>query len=161
MFSICIHCILFELCLAKRKKEKRRRKKMNKIEIFVFGFSTLLKASGTNRVDLALQQQREVVCKLFELLCFFFLGAATIPYYRRIFRTCPIPSQDVLLYFLRSKAELQFKTNQANVVQQWFYSMYICWCILASQNKLVYKNWFGQSTEMIAPHLAGYHKILV
>ena len=41
----------------RRKKEerRRRRKKMNKIESFVFGFSTVLKVSRTNRVDLALE----------------------------------------------------------------------------------------------------------
>ena len=38
-------------------------------------FSTLIKVSGTNRVDLALEYQREVVCKLFELLCFIFGGS--------------------------------------------------------------------------------------
>ena len=43
MFNICTHCIVFELSLMKKKKKKkeeeeRRRKKMNKIEIFMFGF---------------------------------------------------------------------------------------------------------------------------
>ena len=59
MFNICIHNIVFEICLMKqkeRKKEKRKeRKKMDKIEIFMFGFSTLLKVSGTYRIDLALE----------------------------------------------------------------------------------------------------------
>ena len=65
---------------AKKKKEEEEegRKKMNKIEIFVFGFSILWKVSGTHTVDLALEKQWEVVCKLFELLYFIFLGAAPI-----------------------------------------------------------------------------------
>ena len=36
--------ILFELCLWK-KKEEEKKKKVNKIEIFKFGFSNLLKFS--------------------------------------------------------------------------------------------------------------------
>ena len=46
--------ILFELCLWE-KKERRRRKKKNKIEIFEFGFSNLLKVSGTYGVEIALE----------------------------------------------------------------------------------------------------------
>ena len=53
MFNICTHRIVFELYLMKeerrrkkkkeeerrkKKKEEERRKKMNKIEIFMFGF---------------------------------------------------------------------------------------------------------------------------
>ena len=45
--------ILFELCLWEKKEE--RRKKMNKIEIFKFGFSNLLKVNGTFGVDIALE----------------------------------------------------------------------------------------------------------
>ena len=56
---------------------------MNKIGAlqvwFSLVFSTLLKVRGTFRVGLALEYQREVVCKLFELLCFVFLGVAPIP----------------------------------------------------------------------------------
>ena len=37
------------------KEHRRTRKKMNKIETFVLVFSTLLKVSGTYRVDLALE----------------------------------------------------------------------------------------------------------
>ena len=37
-----IHFTVLELCVSKRKKE-RRRKKMNKIEIFKFGFFKLVK----------------------------------------------------------------------------------------------------------------------
>ena len=39
----------------RKKKEEERRKKMNKIEIFKFGFSNLLKVSGTFGVDVALE----------------------------------------------------------------------------------------------------------
>ena len=53
---------------------------MNKIDFFAFGFSALLKVSGTCRVDLAIEKPREVVCRRFALLCFVFLGAAPIPY---------------------------------------------------------------------------------
>ena len=38
-----------------RKKERRGRKKMNKIEIFMFGFLALVKDSRTFGVDLALE----------------------------------------------------------------------------------------------------------
>ena len=46
ILNICTHRIVFELCLMKekeeerrkKKEEERRRKKMNKIEIFMFGF---------------------------------------------------------------------------------------------------------------------------
>ena len=62
------------------ERKEGRKKKMNKLKIFRFGFLTLLKVSGTFGVDLALEKQREVVCKLFEVLCFVFLGAAPIPY---------------------------------------------------------------------------------
>ena len=53
---------------------------MNKIEIFIFGFSTLLKVSRTYTMDIAIEQQRDVVCELFSVLWFIFLGAAPIPY---------------------------------------------------------------------------------
>ena len=38
MLNICMHPIIFYLCLREKKKEERRRKKMTKIEIFMFGF---------------------------------------------------------------------------------------------------------------------------
>ena len=50
-----------------RKKEKstnKERKEMNKIKISYFVFLNLINVSGTNRVDLALEQQRDVVSKL-------------------------------------------------------------------------------------------------
>ena len=46
MYTIHIHCIVFKLCIG--WKERTRRKKMNKIEIFVFGFLELDKVSGTS-----------------------------------------------------------------------------------------------------------------
>ena len=62
------------------KQERKRRKKMNKIEIFKFGIFKLVKGSGTSGVDIALEYQREIVCKAFELLCFIFLGVVPLPY---------------------------------------------------------------------------------
>ena len=63
-----------------RKLKKKERKKMAcKSKNFMFGFLDLVKVSGTYRVDLALEQRRDLVCKLFSLLCFvFFLGTAPI-----------------------------------------------------------------------------------
>ena len=64
---------------------------MTKIEIFVFGFLepdkevsgnviVQLQCSGNVLIDLAFEQQRDVVCnKVFALLCFDFLGIAPIP----------------------------------------------------------------------------------
>ena len=54
---------------------------MNKIDFFALGFFDLVKGyTGTYRVDLAIEYPRDVVCTLFALLCFVFLGAAPIPY---------------------------------------------------------------------------------
>ena len=39
----------------KEESRRRRRRKMNKIEIFKFGFLTLLKVSGVFRVYLAIE----------------------------------------------------------------------------------------------------------
>ena len=50
MFNIRIYNIFFPVML-----EETERKKMDKIKIFAFGFSTLLKVSGTYRVVLALE----------------------------------------------------------------------------------------------------------
>ena len=46
MFNNRKDCILFGLCLAKKKEErkKERRKKMNKTKIVVFGFIDLVKS---------------------------------------------------------------------------------------------------------------------
>ena len=87
MHNTITHCIVLELCVTKRKVRKKQRKKINKIKIFMFGFFNLIKISVTYiySVDLALEQQKIVVCMLFALLCFIFLGAALIPYDRRAF----------------------------------------------------------------------------
>ena len=51
----------------KKKNEERRkkesRKKMNKTETSLCGFLASLKVSGTWRVDLAIEKQRDVVSK--------------------------------------------------------------------------------------------------
>ena len=47
LHNILTHRIVLELCLMVRKK-------INKVEIFMFGFSNLIKVSRTNIVDLAL-----------------------------------------------------------------------------------------------------------
>ena len=60
------------------------RKKMNKIEVFVFGFLTLLKVSETYQADLAIEWLRDAVCKLFALFCFVFLGASPIQLFTRL-----------------------------------------------------------------------------
>ena len=62
----------------KGRKKKERRPTKSKFLCLVI--STLLKVSGTNRIDLALEQQREVVRKLLNCSAAFFLGAAPIPY---------------------------------------------------------------------------------
>ena len=67
MFKICKDHILFELFLWRKK-----RKRKNKIEILCLVLFNLLKVSGTFRVDLALEQQREVSCKLLSSSVSFF-----------------------------------------------------------------------------------------
>ena len=52
MHHIHTHRIAFELCVTEKKE---RRKKMNKIEMFMFGFLNLIKFRGTSRVDIALE----------------------------------------------------------------------------------------------------------
>ena len=42
----------------KKERKKTERKKTDRIEVFFFGFFTLLKVSGTYRVDLAIEQLR-------------------------------------------------------------------------------------------------------
>ena len=37
LYDICLHCIVFKLCMMK-KETKKQRKKINNIEIFMFGF---------------------------------------------------------------------------------------------------------------------------
>ena len=43
MLKFCKDHVLFELCLWNKKEKGERRKKMNKIEIFKFGFFKLVK----------------------------------------------------------------------------------------------------------------------
>ena len=63
---------------------------MNKIEMFMFGFLKPDRVLEEMPVDLALELQREVVCKLFRLFCLFFLlGAAPIPYVGGHFEPAP------------------------------------------------------------------------
>ena len=52
MHNVRTHHIVFELCMMEKKKEKRR---------------------VTYEVDLAIEYQRDVVCKCFSLLCFVIL----------------------------------------------------------------------------------------
>ena len=56
------------------KEEEEGSKKMNKSKVSYLFFSTLLKVSGVFRIDtcIAVEQQSDVVCKLFSLLCFVF-----------------------------------------------------------------------------------------
>ena len=81
---------------ARRRKKER---KMNKIEMFMFcmAFSNLLKVSGVFRVDLAIEYQRDVVCRLFSSLCFVFLRAAPIPYAQAAILNLPHRSTIILL----------------------------------------------------------------
>ena len=50
-----------------------------KKERLCLGFLTMLEVSGSYKVDLAIEQQRDVLCKLFELLCFVLLQATPVP----------------------------------------------------------------------------------
>ena len=55
------------------------------------------------RVDLAIEQQGDVFCKIFALLCFVFLGTVPIPYVQVAILNLPLPklkSTTVLLYNL-------------------------------------------------------------
>ena len=88
MFNIRIHSIVFQLCLMKQKERERR---WTKLKFLCLVFSTLLNDSRTFRVDLALEQLRDVVCKLFALLCFVFLWAAPIPYVQAAILNLPDP----------------------------------------------------------------------
>ena len=64
---------------------------MNKMKISTLAFTTVLKVGLTFPVDLALELQREVVCKLLELLCFVFLRAAPIAYVMAAILNLPHP----------------------------------------------------------------------
>ena len=60
-------------------EKKNRNQKKNKIGNSCLVSSTLINVSGTYRVDLAIEEQRDIVCKYLALFCFVFLGAAPIP----------------------------------------------------------------------------------
>ena len=79
MYSIHIHRIVFELCVTEERKNEDERN-WTKWTFSRLVFSALLNVSGTYRVDLAIEEPREVVCRHFTLLCFVFLGAAPILY---------------------------------------------------------------------------------
>ena len=54
-------------------------------------FSTLMKVSGTYRVVLAIQKPRDVLCKPFAFVCFFFHGAPPMPYVQAAILNLPHP----------------------------------------------------------------------
>ena len=60
------------------EEEEEERKKEEKFSCSAF--LSLRKVSRTYRVDLAIEQQKDVVCKLLAFLCFVFHGAAPVPY---------------------------------------------------------------------------------
>ena len=62
------------------EEEERKEEDKRNRNFVCLVFSTLLKISRTYTVGSRVEQQRDAVCKLFELLCFVFLGAAPIPY---------------------------------------------------------------------------------
>ena len=82
----CLACLIFANTVyflsyawrRRKKKQKEERKKeerrLTKSKFWSLVFSTLLKVSSTFRVDLALEYQRDVACKLFALLCWFLFG---------------------------------------------------------------------------------------
>ena len=59
---------------------EEERKMTNKFNIFMFGLLELVKVSRIKKVDLAIEYQGDVVCvcKLFAILSFVFLGAASL-----------------------------------------------------------------------------------
>ena len=70
------------------EEETRKKKEDERTENFLcLVFSNLLNVSGTYGVNLAL----DVVCKLFALLCFFFLGAVCVPYAQKATLNLPDP----------------------------------------------------------------------
>ena len=61
-----------------RNKERKKRKEMNKLEVFVFDFLNVW-SKFHNRIE------RDVVCKLFELLCFDLIEVMLYLIYRANF----------------------------------------------------------------------------
>ena len=58
------------LVMHDKRRKREKGKKDERIEIVMFGF--LRKVSGTFGVELAMQYQRDVVCKLIGFLCCFY-----------------------------------------------------------------------------------------
>ena len=82
MLNIPNDGILFGLCLTTKKEvqEEEQVKRNKQVPIFVWFFLRLLKFSLTKTVNLALEKQREVGCKLFDPLSFIFLKGTQVPY---------------------------------------------------------------------------------
>lgn len=77
------------------------RQRWTKLKFSRLVFATLRAVSGTNRVALSLEYLRDVVRKLFAILCFVFLGAALIPYVQAAILNLPCPHlSEVLSDFL-------------------------------------------------------------
>ena len=67
----------------------------------MLNFLTLLNVTGTFGIDLALEKLSKVICKLFELPCFIFLGAPLIPYVQAAILNLPhLYNYEVLPYSL-------------------------------------------------------------
>ena len=80
----------FRVISVEEDKEEEEERRGIKSKFFNFGFLNLVKGYQNFWSRFTLEQQREVVCKLFELLCFVFLGAAPIPYVQAAILTWPI-----------------------------------------------------------------------
>ena len=87
MYNICIHCKVVDLCVSKKKKKKEWKKEEKerrgtKLKFLSRVFSTLLKASSTYTVELAIEQQSDVVSKLLHSSPLFPPGAGHthVPY---------------------------------------------------------------------------------
>ena len=76
---------------AEEETRRKNKEEDEKIEISRLAFSTLLKLSETFRIDLTLEKQRDIGCKLVALLCFVFQETALIPYVQAAILTLPHP----------------------------------------------------------------------
>ena len=86
-YNTCIHTHTLQfLSLCQSNKERRGTKQ----KLLCSVFSTFIKVSRTCTVDLAIEQPRGVVCKLFSLICFVFHGAAPIPYVQVVILNLPL-----------------------------------------------------------------------
>ena len=73
------------------EKERKKARRCTKLTFSGLVFSTSIKVSRTIRVDLALEQQRDAVCKLFAPLCSVFVGTAPITYVQAAVLNLPNP----------------------------------------------------------------------